>query len=81
MAKLTGMSASRLGLRDRGVLRDGAFADLVVFDPATVADVATYEEPSHHPVGIEHVVVNGRVAVLAGEETGERGGRLLRSAG
>jgi N-acyl-D-aspartate/D-glutamate deacylase len=81
VAKLTGMSASRLGLRDRGVLRDGAFADLVAFDPAIVADVATYEQPSQYPVGIEHVVVNGRVAVLAGEETGERGGRLLRRAG
>jgi dihydroorotase/N-acyl-D-amino-acid deacylase len=81
VAKLTGVSAARLGLRDRGVLRDGAFADLVAFDPATVADVATYEEPSQYPVGIEHVVVNGRVAVLAGEETGERGGRLLRRAG
>ncbi len=81
VAKLTGISATRLGLRDRGVLRDGAFADLVVFDPATVADVATYEQPSQYPIGIEHVVVNGRVAVLAGEETGERGGRLLRRAG
>ena len=81
VAKLTGMSATRLGLRDRGVLRDGAFADLVAFDPATVADVATYEHPSVHPVGIEHVVVNGRVAVLAGQETEERAGRLLRRAG
>ena len=81
VAKLTGESAARLGLRDRGVLRDGAFADLVVFDPATVADVATYERPSAFPVGIEHVVVNGRVAVLGGAETGERGGRLLRRAG
>ena len=81
VAKLTGESAARLGLRDQGVLRDGAFADLVAFDPATVADVATYEQPSAFPVGIEHVVVNGRVAVLDGEETGERGGRLLRRAG
>jgi N-acyl-D-aspartate/D-glutamate deacylase len=81
VAKLTGASASRMGLRDRGVLRDGALADLVAFDPATVADVATYERPSQYPVGIQHVIVNGRVAVLAGQETGERGGRLLRRAG
>ena len=81
VAKLTGASAARLGLRDRGVLRDGAFADLVAFDPATVADVATYEQPSQYPMGIEHVVVNGRVAVLAGRETEERAGRLLRRAG
>ena len=71
----------RLGLRDRGVLREGAFADLVVFDPATVADVATYEEPARHPVGIDHVVVNGRLAIRDGVETGERAGRLLRHAG
>ena len=81
IAKLTSVSAARLGLRDRGVLREGAFADLVAFDPATVADAATYEQPSRHPVGIEHVVVNGRIAVLAGQETGERAGSLLRRAG
>jgi N-acyl-D-amino-acid deacylase len=81
VAKLSGVPAARLGLRDRGVLREGAFADLVVFDPATVADDATYEQPARHPVGIEHVVVNGRVAVRAGQETGERAGRLLRRAG
>jgi N-acyl-D-aspartate/D-glutamate deacylase len=81
VAKLSGVSAARLGLRDRGVLREGAFADIVAFDPATVADVATYEHPSRHPTGIEHVIVNGRPAVLAGEETGERAGRLLRRAG
>jgi N-acyl-D-aspartate/D-glutamate deacylase len=81
VAKLSGVSAARLGLRDRGVLREGAFADLVAFDPTTVADDATYEQPSRHPVGIQHVVVNGRVAVLDGQETGERAGRLLRRAG
>ena len=81
VAKLSGASAARLGLRDRGVLREGAFADLVVFDPATVADDATYEHPARHPIGIEHVVVNGRVAVLAGQETGERAGLLLRRPG
>jgi N-acyl-D-aspartate/D-glutamate deacylase len=80
VAKLSGVSAARLGLRDRGVLREGAFADLVAFDPATVADDATYGQPSRHPVGIHHVVVNGRVAVFAGQETGERAGRLLRRA-
>jgi N-acyl-D-aspartate/D-glutamate deacylase len=81
IAKLSGVSAARLGLRDRGVLREGAFADLVVLDPGTVEDVATYERPSNHPIGIEHVVVNGRPAVLAGQETGVRAGLLLRRAG
>ncbi len=76
--KLTSVPAAQIGLRDRGVLREGAYADIVVFDPATVADVATYEEPARHPVGIEHVVVNGRPAVTDGAETDERPGRLLR---
>ncbi len=78
VAKLSGVPAGRLGLRDRGVLRDGAFADVVVFDPATVADEASYESPAQHPAGIAHVIVNGAVAVRDGVETGERAGRLLR---
>jgi dihydroorotase/N-acyl-D-amino-acid deacylase len=78
VAKLSGVPAARLGLRDRGVLRDGALADVVVFDPATVADTATYLDPSQHPIGIRDVVVNGRVAVRDGADTGERPGRLLR---
>jgi N-acyl-D-aspartate/D-glutamate deacylase len=76
--KLTSVPAARLGLHDRGVLREGAFADLVVFDPDTVADVATYEEPARHPVGIEHVVVNGQIVIDGGAETDARPGRLLR---
>ncbi len=76
--KLTSVPAAQIGLRDRGVLREGAYADLVVFDPTTVADVATYEDPARHPVGIEHVVVNGRLAITDGAETDERPGRLLR---
>lgn len=81
IAKMTSVPAARLGVRDRGVLREGALADVVVFDPATVADVATYAEPAQHPVGMQHVVVNGRLAVRDGAETGERAGRLLRHAG
>jgi N-acyl-D-amino-acid deacylase len=80
VAKLTSVPAARMGLRDRGVVREGALADLVVFDPMTVADLATYDEPSRHPAGIDHVVVNGRLAVRDGAETGERSGRLLRRA-
>lgn len=78
VAKLTSVPAARLGLVDRGVLREGAAADLVIFDPATVADVATYAQPARHPVGIEQVIVNGVVAVGDGVETGARPGRLLR---
>ena len=78
VAKASAVPAARLGLRDRGVLREGAFADLVVFDPETVADQATYAAPARYPTGIEHVVVNGRPAILDGAETGGRPGRLLR---
>jgi dihydroorotase/N-acyl-D-amino-acid deacylase len=78
VAKLSAVPAGRLGLRDRGVIREGARADLVVFDPATVIDTATYAEPARYSTGIEHVFVNGRPAILAGAETGERPGRLLR---
>ncbi|MEX1172777.1 MAG: D-aminoacylase [Chloroflexota bacterium] len=81
VAKLTAVPAARLGLHDRGIVREGAIADLVVFDPATVADLATYDEPARHPAGIQHVVVNGRLAVRDGAETGERAGRLLRHRG
>jgi N-acyl-D-amino-acid deacylase len=78
VARLTSVPAARLGLRDRGVAREGAMADLVVLDPATVGDRATITEPATYPIGIDHVVVNGRVAILDGAETGERPGRLLR---
>ena len=78
VAKLSAVPAERVGLRDRGTVREGAHADLVVFDPATVADLATYERPAVHPAGIRDVIVNGRPAVRAGRETGERPGRLLR---
>jgi N-acyl-D-aspartate/D-glutamate deacylase len=78
VAKLSSVPAARLGLRDRGVVREGAFADLVVFDPVTVTDEATYEAPARYPIGIDHVIVNGRAAILDGAETGELTGRLLR---
>ena len=81
IAKMTSVPAARIGLVDRGVIREGAFAYVVVFDPTTVADKATYDRPSVHPTGIDDVVVNGRAAVLAGRETGQRPGRLLRRAG
>ncbi|MGZ8456800.1 MAG: N-acyl-D-amino-acid deacylase family protein [Gemmatirosa sp.] len=79
--KMTGMPAARLGLRDRGVLRVGAMADLVVFDTATVCDQATFEAPHQYPVGIPTVIVNGVVAVDAGAPTGARAGRVLRRGG
>jgi N-acyl-D-amino-acid deacylase len=76
--KMTGAAAARLGLRERGTLRDGAYADLVVFDPATVRSEATYDEPRRFPVGIEHVVVNGILVVDGGVHTGATPGRGIR---
>jgi N-acyl-D-amino-acid deacylase len=81
VAKLSGVPAAQLGLRDRGLLLEGWVADVVAFDPATVIDRATYDDPARYTAGIAHVIVNGRTAVRDGSETGERSGRLLRFAG
>lgn len=76
--KMTGMPAARLRLRDRGVVAPGAWADLVVFDPATVADRATALQPHLPPVGIVHVFVNGVPVVADGKPTAARPGQVLR---
>lgn len=76
--RMTGMPAARFGLAGRGVVRPGAFADLVVFDPARVADTATYEEPCAFPAGIHAVYVNGVAVARDGRHTGARPGRALR---
>jgi N-acyl-D-amino-acid deacylase len=76
--KMTWAAAARLGLSDRGALIDGMLADIVIFDPDTVASNATYEEPRRFPTGIEHVIVNGTVVVSNGEHTGALPGRVVR---
>jgi N-acyl-D-amino-acid deacylase len=76
--KMTGAAAARLGLTQRGRIRDGAFADLVVFDPSTVRNNATYDEPRRFPTGIDHVVVNGTLVVDAGTHTRATPGRAIR---
>ena len=78
--KMTGMPAKRLGLRDRGQVAEGMYADLVVFDPATVEDRATFENPHQYPVGIDYVLVNGVAVVDGGKFTDARAGRVLRRA-
>jgi N-acyl-D-aspartate/D-glutamate deacylase len=75
--KMTGMPAARLRMRDRGLVRAGQAADLVVFDPATVNDHATYEDPHRHPVGIPHVIVNGQVVVDGLRMNAVAAGRVL----
>ena len=75
--KMTSLPAARLGLGDRGLVRPGMAADLVVFDPATVSGTATYAHPKQYPVGIELVVVNGQVVLQDGIRTDARPGRPL----
>ena len=77
--KMTGAPAQRLGLSDRGVIRDGAKADLVVFDPSGVDTPATFDDPLQFPVGIDYVAVNGSLVIDNGRHTGARPGRALRS--
>ena len=78
---MTSAPAARLGISDRGLVRDGLVADLVIFDPATVRSTATYEEPRSYPIGIEWVLVNGVPVVAHGAHTGARPGRTLRHGG
>jgi N-acyl-D-amino-acid deacylase len=75
---LAGTPAQRLGLADRGVVREGAVADLVVFDPATVAAGSTFDDPRRPAVGIPYVLVNGAIAIHEGERTDALAGRVLR---
>jgi dihydroorotase/N-acyl-D-amino-acid deacylase len=76
--KMTQMPAQRLGLKDRGQIAEGMAADIVVFDPATVRDQATFTDPHQYPVGIPFVIVNGAVVVDGGKFSAARGGRVLR---
>jgi len=76
--KMTSLPAQKLGLRDRGIIREGMWADVVVFDPKRVRDKATYEDQHRYPQGIEYVLVNGEVVVERGEHTGALAGKVLR---
>ncbi len=80
IAKMSSHVARRLKLRDRGRLATGLAGDVVVFDPATIADVATFENPFQYPAGMRAVIVNGVVALEAGERRGRGEGRALRPA-
>lgn len=79
--KMTGAPAARVGLRDRGLIREGKFADITVFDPAKVIDRATFESPNQYPTGIEYVLVNGKISVDKGQRTAALAGRVLRGPG
>jgi dihydroorotase/N-acyl-D-amino-acid deacylase len=79
--KSTALPASQLGLRDRGLLREGMYADVVVFDPAAILDLATYEQPHQLARGVKHVFVNGVPVLQNGQATGATPGRALRGPG
>ncbi|HSF14699.1 MAG TPA: D-aminoacylase [Vicinamibacteria bacterium] len=79
--KMTSRPATRVGLQDRGVLRPGMAADITVFDPETIRDVSTFEDPNHYSIGVRYVLVNGRPVVYDGKITDQRPGQVLRGPG
>jgi len=79
--RMSGMTAARLKLWDRGLLRPGMKADIVIFDPSTVADKAEYNKPHQYAVGFRDVIVNGKAVIANGQVTGERPGRVLYGSG
>ena len=79
--KATSLPAQRLGIRDRGLLREGFYADIVVLDPQAVMDRATYEKPHQYAEGIAYVLVNGEIVVDEGHITDARPGMVVRGPG
>ena len=76
--KMTSLPAGKLGIPDQGLIKTGCWADIVVFDPGTISDTATYLDPYRYPTGIEHVIVNGVPVITNGEHTGKLPGKALR---
>lgn len=79
--KMSSQTARRLGIHDRGLLTDGYYADIAVFDADEIVDMATFEEPHQYAVGMKHVLVNGAIVVEDGEHTGRRPGRVIHGPG
>jgi len=79
--RLSGLPATNLGLDHRGFIKEGMFADVVVFDPATIADRATFDKPHQYAVGVKHVFVNGMQVLKDGEHTNAKPGRTLWGPG
>ena len=76
--RMTSLPAATFGMEGRGTLREGSFADLVLFDPAVIEDLATYDDPQRAPAGIDRVFVNGAVALEQGRHTNSGTGKMLR---
>ncbi len=79
--RITSLPATNLKIRRRGLIRTGYFADLVVFDPVTIQDHATFDDPHHYSTGVIHVLVNGTPVLVSGEHTGAMPGRVVRGPG
>jgi N-acyl-D-amino-acid deacylase len=79
--RLTSLPAENLKIEDRGALKVGNYADVVVFDPATIRDHATFEQPHQYSTGVSHVIVNGVPVLLDGEHTGATPGRFVKGPG
>ena len=75
------MNAEKINITDRGLLKEGYWADITLFDPETVIDKATFEKPQQYPEGIPYVIVNGEVTIDNGQHTGARAGKVLRGPG
>ncbi|MEM0084680.1 MAG: D-aminoacylase [Candidatus Methanomethylicia archaeon] len=75
--KMTSTPANKLGLKDRGLIRKGFYADIVIFDKKTIIDTATFENPHQYPKGIKYVIVNGEIVIKDGEHTGKLPGKVL----
>jgi dihydroorotase/N-acyl-D-amino-acid deacylase len=75
--KMSSAPANRVGLVDRGLIREGMIADITLFNPATVMDRTTFQKPHQYPVGIDYVIVNGQLALSKGQWTGVRAGKVL----
>jgi N-acyl-D-amino-acid deacylase len=79
--RFTSRPAARVGIADRGLLKPGLKADITIFNPDTVIDRSTFEDPTHYSQGIEHVFVNGKAVVAGGKITSERPGEPVRGPG
>jgi N-acyl-D-aspartate/D-glutamate deacylase len=79
--KMTSLPAQILGLQDRGLIREGMCADIVIFNPETVIDNATYQDPLQYPEGIKYVIVNGEFVIKDGRHTGAKSGAILKGPG
>jgi N-acyl-D-aspartate/D-glutamate deacylase len=79
--KMTSANTAKVRVFDRGLLREGQWADVTVFDPATIADKATFEQPHQYSVGVRYLVVNGQLVLDGGRHTGVRPGKILLGPG